>query len=514
MTHLAATLSLLGCALAAGLPDDYSLPPAPGPFVGKAEVGQTLASGRPIVATTYFYWYDAATKEHIINGDGTDALTDHPPTLEGFSYHNVDWHARQLEDMIASGIDVALPVYWGEPSEKPVFGFSDAGLPKLVAARERLLAAGKSPPRVGMFYDTSTLQHNGKHYHADLTTQTGRLWFYGTIRDFFSLIPPEHRATIDGRPIVFLYDRAFAKNVDASLFPAAREMFRKDFGTDVYLVKADGWPGEADSVYQWGGALSPRILATAAVGPGYDHSAVPGRTPLVRKRLGGDFYRYSWEKLLGMPPASRPWLVHVETWSEFHEGTEICETKEYGRQYIDLTRHYADLFHAGKQIERPFAPPRPETISATPEKSNCLEICTSPADGPIVQGTVAGRRAWSTTENKSSPASRYMYFDVDEFFLSDGDEPVEVTIDYYDAGPAEFRFEYDSSDPALAGLAKKFRGGHQQPITGTKAWKTVTFAVPHARFSGGANGADFRLASVGADLSIARVAVRKVRKKP
>ena len=74
-------------------------------------------AGRPIVATTYFYWYDAATNEHIIDGDGTDALTDHPPTLEGFSYRNVDWHARQLDDMIASGIDVALPVYWGEPSE-------------------------------------------------------------------------------------------------------------------------------------------------------------------------------------------------------------------------------------------------------------------------------------------------------------------------------------------------------------------------------------------------------------
>ena len=260
-------------------------------------------------------------------------------------------------------------------------------------------------------------------------------------------------------------------------------MFRKDFGTDLYLVKADGWPGEADSVYQWGGALAPQILATAAIGPGYDHSAVPGRTPLVRERLGGDFYRYSWEKLLGMDPATRPWLVHVETWNEFHEGTEICETKEYGRQYIDLTRHYAELFHAGKRIERPFVPPTPETISATPEKSNCLEISTSPADGPIVEATVAGRRAWSTTENPFSPTNRYMYFNVDDFFLSDGDEPVEVTIDYHDAGPAEFRFEYDSSDPALAGLAKLFRVGHLQPITGSGAWKTVTFIVPHARFS-------------------------------
>jgi len=38
----------------------------------------------------------------------------------------------------------------------------------------------------------------------------------------------------------------------------------------------------------------------------------------------------------------------IETWSEFHEGTEICETKEYGRQYIELTRKYSDMFKKGE----------------------------------------------------------------------------------------------------------------------------------------------------------------------
>jgi len=52
-----------------------------------------------------------------------------------------------------------------------------------------------------------------------------------------------------------------------------------------------------------------------------------------------------------MNPATRPWLVHLETRNEFHEGTEICETREYGRQYIELTRRFADLFHAGKQLD-------------------------------------------------------------------------------------------------------------------------------------------------------------------
>ena len=55
--------------------------------------------------TSYFYWYDAKTKEHIIDHDGSDALTDHPPTLDGVSYRNPAWHRRQLEDMVHAGID-------------------------------------------------------------------------------------------------------------------------------------------------------------------------------------------------------------------------------------------------------------------------------------------------------------------------------------------------------------------------------------------------------------------------
>jgi hypothetical protein len=112
-----------------------------------------------------------------------------------------------------------------------------------------------------------------------------------------------------------------------------------------------GWPGEADDEYMWGGALQPQWRSVAAFGPGYDHSAVPGRQALVRDREGGAFSERAWEQLLSQEPGERPWLVHLETWNEFHEGTEICETKEYGRRYLDLTRRFADMFHARKRME-------------------------------------------------------------------------------------------------------------------------------------------------------------------
>jgi hypothetical protein len=269
--------------------------------------------------------------------------------------------------MIAAGIDVVLPVYWGAPYTSETW--SDVGLPKLVAARQRLIEQGAKPPAIGMFYDTSSLVANKGNYRVDLRTPAGQRWFAATIRNFFSLIPPKDRALIDGKALIFLYAHGFAKGVDAQLFPAVRALVKRDLGVDIYLIKMDGWPGEADGSYRWGGALQPQFLDVAGFGPGYDHSAVPGRAPLVRKREDGNFYRRAWEQLLAMDPRSRPWLVHLETWNEFHEGTEICASAEHGRKYIELTRHFADLFHAEKRVQPTQPPKSPSTPSERPAKS-------------------------------------------------------------------------------------------------------------------------------------------------
>lgn len=509
--HFGLALLGLATALAADLPADFVLPPAPGPHAvpqpaAPQNAGATFHSGEPVVTTTYFYWYDAASNEHIVNADGTDALTHHPPTLEDFSYKSVAWHTRQLHDMIDAGIDVLLPVYWGTPIGG--FDFSNEGLPPLVAAREQLLAAGKRPPAIGMFFDTSTLRHNPRGYHVDLTTPAGRRWFYGTIRNFFSLVPAKHRATIDGRPLVFLYTASFAQRVDEALFPAVQEMFERDFGVRLFLVKMADWPGQADSTYLWGGAITPQFLDTAALGPGYDHSAVPGRTPLVRDREDGAFYRSAWEQLLMRNPKTRPWLVHLETWNEFHEGTEICESAECGRQYIELTRKYAEMFRAGKRIDPARGQTRQE-VSAAPGRSDGLQAVPMPqGDGAFVEVTTCGQKAWSTQPNRFS-SMRYLYFDAAAEFLFDADDTVEVTVRYLDSGPAAFRLDYDSADPAASGLDQAFRVAGHRALAGTSAWREARFVLEHARFAGRANGADFRLACQNKELVVAEVRARR-----
>lgn len=338
----------VGTIQAQGEDDHRPLPPAYGPYTHPSasafQGGRSFTASDRIVATYYFYWYDEGSKEHVEYADGGDMLTTHPKSLGDFSYKSVTWHKQQLRDMIAAGIDVLLPVFWGAPSEQDpqaLLHWSYAGIAPLVQAREELLGEGLNPPSIGLFYDTSTLQHNEWRYHADMTTDYGREWFYATVRDFFSMIPPKHWAMIDGQPIVLLYAAAFAKNYDQSVIDYTKQQFAQDFSGRVpYIVPEVSWNVEADGKVAWGGALGLKQPGVSSLGPGYDHSAVRGRSPLVVDRRGGEFYEEQWQEFLQHPSN----MVVIETWNEFHEGTDIADSREYGRQYLELTRKYVDQF--------------------------------------------------------------------------------------------------------------------------------------------------------------------------
>lgn len=468
-----------------------------------------------VVLTSYFYWYDVNTGAHIRNGDGSDALTDHPPTMAGFSFRSQSWHREQLEDMIAAGIDVLLPVYWGEPSQRiagqPASGqpWSFAGLPPLVSARDALLAAGRKPPGIGMFYDTSTLQYNAAGQRIDLTTDHGRRWFYESIRDFFSLVPARHWATIEGRPIIFLYSAAFAAAHDHTCIDYVRQEFARDFsGCDPYIVREISWNVAADNTYSWGGAISLRNPGVAALGPGYDHSAVPGREPLIVPRENGAFFERNWIRFLRRPSN----LVHVETWNEYHEGTDIAASLEYGRQYIELNRKFADMFRAGIKPPRTRGPYSDfKSVSTTLEAANEANGLTQFefADGATAAAQVGGQPCRGVVPTVHG--GRYIYFRIDDSFKWADSMLVDVAVEYFDQGSGSFRLEYDGPDPNAP-----FNGAYSSSATGvtlgnTGQWKSGRFRLTGARFLNSQNGgADFRLAVQADTLYVRKVTVTRL----
>jgi Domain of unknown function (DUF5010) len=258
--------------------------------------------------------------------------------------------------MLDAGIDFALPDYWGEPGQynrhvAPAPDrnlFATQGIPPMVQALQQLEQSGRQF-KIGMFFDTSILNNE------DLTTDRGKQIFYATIRDYFSRIPPRYWAAIDGRPIVWLYDAQRVSAFDQSTFDYVYAQFATDFGgLQPWIVREQQWytsrsPGEAvvlhtEGVYAWGAAPfgynpDPR-LTVAAVGPGFTSADESGPEVPNTPRDDGAYYRSAWDQAL----ASGRKIAVVETWNELDEGTGILNTREFGRQYIELTRQYAALF--------------------------------------------------------------------------------------------------------------------------------------------------------------------------
>lgn len=279
--------------------------------------------GQPILAASYFYWYDSIHgMDYLVSpdpekhSDGKLALTIHPPTLEGFSYRLVDWHERQLRDMREAGIDVVLPVFFGSPFTEPRrepgererswnrrSEFSEPGLRNIVRACDRLAKSAIVPPRIAMFYDTSTLyRDNAKLWHVTLNSLAGKRWFYETIRNFFSLVPARLWANIDGRPMVWVYHPSFGQHVEEDLYPKVREWFEADFGVDPYIVTAaeEEAPRVVDpaSLKPWVAKLTEGrpyfdVLASLLGEPEFFNKA--GATP-------GGFVTRLYQKFLGRIP--------------------------------------------------------------------------------------------------------------------------------------------------------------------------------------------------------------------
>jgi len=523
----AAALLLIGGAPLAGallhaqpgLSAASQINPPLGPYTNPKPADFTdpagYAASDRVVLTAYFYWYDIYSKAHIFDSDGSDALTDHPPTLADFSYKSKAWHKTQLVDMMAAGVDVLLPVYWGEPSQrKPNRPISEqpwsfSGLVPLAQARDELLAEGKAPPRIGMFYDTSTLQYNQAGQRIDLTTAYGRQWFYESVRDFFSVIPPRHWAMIEGKPIVFLYSAAFAAAHDQSCMDYLRWAFANEFGGHApYVVREVSWQTQSDNVYAWGGALGLKNPGVASLGPGYDDSAVLGRTPLIVSRERGAFFERNWLRFLNRPSK----LVMVETWNEYHEGTDVADSLEYGRAYLELNRKYVDLFKQGVRPPRPRGPYSDvKCVTVTLQSANLENglVQFEHADG-VTQAAEAGGRSCRAVV-PTVHGGKYVYARIDDSFKWADAMLVDVEVEYYDSAGGSFRIEFDGSDTNAPFQGAYSASKTKVSLNGSNAWKTAVFRLLEARFLNSQNGgADFRLAVQADQFYVRQVKVTRL----
>jgi hypothetical protein len=173
---------------------------------------------------------------------------------------------------------------------------------------------------------------------------------------------------VRGKPAIFVYDRALrslspadweevlAKVPDGTgagaVFIAdshASEYTRVFDGASTYNITGITQHKSPSEIRTWANltfsnyvkAAGPGKISTITIIPGYDDRPIgrPGVRP-VTARWGGEVYRALWEEAIA---ASPDWVL-ITSWNEWHEGSEIEPSIEYGSIFLEQTAVSAQKF--------------------------------------------------------------------------------------------------------------------------------------------------------------------------
>ena len=367
---------------------------------GPAVADDASAAGRRVFSY-FYYWYEPRRTDDPRIVESHELLGLHFPAEKPGDWRSAAWFKQQLRDMQQAGVDVALAVYWGDGLYESTT-WSTAGLGPLVQALDELDAAGEAHPRLGLFFDTYVLQG------APLAEPDRRSWFAEQLLGFFRRVPERHRATQDGRPIVWLYYSDFANSFDQQTFDRLGDALEAELGARPFWVAEASWrwttwtdlngqrhfdrarPIQFDALYRWGGAFRDTLFVKqpwplASVGPGYDDTRIHSRGDrrFDRQRESGCFYARNWRRA---QLHDARWVV-IETWNELYEGSAVAETREWKREYLDATAAYSAAFKQGRPIPLPRWCREPTLEGDDPALAQDEPTPTPPSGARIEAGT-------------------------------------------------------------------------------------------------------------------------------
>ena len=333
-------------------------------FCAQAGAGEF---GPKRVLTFYYTWYATEAFSgkwmHYKNVDTAKediGSSRHYPIGGAYDSHDPAVVERHMIQMKEAGIDGPIVTWWG-PGD-----WNDTALPIL------LEKAQKDGRVVTAYYETTpgeTPQDETaaqRLAHIIQTHASHPAWL-----------------KVNGRPVIFVYGRAVNQIKPPSRWTAIRKMVVEKTGVDPFLV-GDGIRDPVaevfDGVHQYNTAsrhrgltkpeetsraaaqivltsqLIPRRygrLACYTVIPGYDDTK--NRTPgLAVPRQDGAIYDIAWEAAIGR---DIDWVL-ITSFNEWHEGSEIEPSKEFGDQYLKATARWTKQFKdpAAKPIAFPADP--------------------------------------------------------------------------------------------------------------------------------------------------------------
>jgi len=314
------------------------------------------------VLALYYPWYGSPEfsgkwlhQDGVNTVTGTIASHTHYPLSGPYDSADPAVIERHLKQAKSAGIDTLVCSWWGRND------LTDVAIQMLL----------KQAPKYGM-----TVCIFWEPYRPLLTPQAARADL-AYILQAFGKQPGYLRS--DGKPVVFLYSRTSQALASSQWAEVLKETAGKN--SPGILAIADN-EAQTDSQV-WGGSYSlgaisrmgglnqtqsaqmlhqifqsqragnrpPNYLTVETLAPGYDDRRQNGAPGALVDRQSGQRYRSLWEQALKDAP---DWIL-INSFNQWHNGTEIEPSREMGSDYLQMTRLFAERFKAANRlpIQRP-----------------------------------------------------------------------------------------------------------------------------------------------------------------
>lgn len=321
---------------------------------GSAEIEGVPSSLNGTVFAFYYPWYGTSTgpsgqRFHWNEGHA------HMPALGHYDSMDERVIGAHISMAKAAGIDGFIVSWWGPGT------FEDRALPTILRVAEDLNF------QITIYYESYRFEN-------DMTI--------GEMADELSYVVQTYSNSsaflkANGMPVIFIYavpayDRSPSFWTGVVSLLEGRVGFTYmvgDFGDSKYAVAFDGchaysildpaqallayrtlsynmklglegitWDQAIALIQQGGSLLLKERFVAFTVQPGYDDTGVGGTVNVDRKN--GQTYNEYWQGVLSSDPDG----VLITSWNEWHEGSEIEPSIEYGFTYLNLTRQYVSLY--------------------------------------------------------------------------------------------------------------------------------------------------------------------------
>lgn len=317
-------------------------------------------SKRGIFGAYYYPWYD--------NVRWRDQAVTHTPKLG--KYQSSDRKTAEQHIAWAKQADLDFfMVSWIAPGRMEDDNLKKALVPELEKARFHFALLYETPLALGI---PAGLQLDLARTMPNTGTKTGNLMIEHFDYLATTYFTRESYLRIEGKPVVMFYvvrdmtnaapffkmlrERMQKRGITLHLIadvlywnepekfdcPFLRENFQALTGYNMYMPLQGGKTNfiglvQAQIRATERTALPHGLKILPTVMPGYDDTALRGSGRPSLPRSDGTFYRDYWDMAQASVVPGQPLLL-INSFNEWHEGTEIEPSQEFGDTYLSLTR--------------------------------------------------------------------------------------------------------------------------------------------------------------------------------